>query len=361
MTKLLNLSLGALPLILLTSCHKHPEAGEGAGAGGFSSSSGGAQHGGNGAQAGVTTTPWTAQHDGISCTHPKVEAHCEEGWCEIPPGCFLMGAPEGDPLRVPGYEDLTAVTLTHAFVVQQTEVTQAQWLELVTNNPTGYPEKTYGGSCLKPNCPVDMVSWQEVLAFANLMSKRDGYPECYELVECTGELGEQNFECENVRLTTATTYECKGYRLPTEAEWEYAARAGTTTTFYSGDLGVEFENVTCDVEVPVLEDIAWYCHNSGNKTHPVGQKRANAWGLHDMIGNAGELTSWLEAEPDPAGPLIDPQATLGRFGGEEGFYYWNMKGGAATLRAVYMRTASSSGIGWKERGLLAGFRLVRTK
>lgn len=332
---------------LVASCGRQPDAPSAQGIGG---SGGGAE----------LETPWTVRHDGVDCVHPKVDERCTDGWCEIPAGCFLMGSPDDDPHRIPGYEDLVTVTLTHGLRMRRTEITQGEWLELVGANPSGTPPQAFGSSCLSNDCPVDMVSWQEALAFANRMSTRDGYPECYELIDCQGELGKHNFTCGDVRLTSKVTYDCAGYRLPTEAEWEYAARAGTRTTFYSGNLAAAFANIPCTVEVPILEGIAWYCRNSGNRSHAVAQKTPNAWGLHDMVGNVAELTSWLVAEPDPPGPLVDPQASLGRFGGDGGFFAWVMKGGAATTSAASSRLANSHRIVWTERSIQVGFRIVQT-
>jgi formylglycine-generating enzyme required for sulfatase activity len=103
--------------------------------------------------------------------------------------------------------------------------------------------------------------------------------------------------CNMVRVIGPSIYDCRGYRLPTGAEWEYAARAGTKTKFYSGYPLLEGKN-TCDND-PVLSSIAWYCGNAGPTTHSVGQKAPNAWGLHDTIGNAGE---WVgSVGPDGTG------------------------------------------------------------
>ena len=94
-------------------------------------------------------------------------------------------------------------------------------------------------------------------------------------------------------LTAPTLYECEGYRLPTDAEWEYAVRASTKTAYYSSDIVPGAGGGwTCESYDPLVS-IAWYCANSGNFTHPVGQKYPNAWHLFDMTGNAGEwVTTW---------------------------------------------------------------------
>jgi len=117
--------------------------------------------------------------------------------------------------------------------------------------------------------------------------------------------------CDGVRSVGTSLYDCDGYRLPTGAEWEYAARAGTKTSVYAGDIRMRSLNYECYDE-PVLNDIAWYCANAGPLIHPGGQKKPNDWGLFDMIGNAGE---WV-ASVGPAaagygdGPYIDYGARL---------------------------------------------------
>ncbi len=195
-----------------------------------------------------------------------------------------MGSPEGEKGR---YDDETLheVTLTRGFWMGETEVPQGQWRALMGNNPSG---DTGCGD----DCPVGRVNWYEAVAFANALSSRVELDECYELATCKGKAGE-GLECGEVRFRGL----CRGYRLPTEAEWEYAARAGTTTRYWSGD------------DEKDLARVGWYAGNSGNRSHRVTEKAApNPWGLHDMHGNVWEWVSdwsgpysWRE-QRDPAGP-----------------------------------------------------------
>lgn len=171
----------------------------------------------------------------------------------IKPGAFDMGSPASEPGRQP-VEVQHRVTLSKGFYVGTTEVTQAQWKAVMGNNPSNFKGD---------DLPVEMVSWDDAVSFCKKLSGKEG----------------------------------KTYRLPTEAEWEYAARAGTTTRYHSGDTEEK------------LAAVAWYAGNSGNQTQKVGQKEPNAWGLYDMHGNVWEWCSdWQEIHTkapatDPKGPL----------------------------------------------------------
>jgi formylglycine-generating enzyme required for sulfatase activity len=153
-------------------------------------------------------------------------------------------------------------------------------------------------------CPVESVRWWDAIAYANARSKAEGLPECYAPAGCQGTPG-LDLACTGV---SGAGRACKGYRLPTEAEWEYAARAGTTTSTYNGD--VDAAHLACETGNPVLDPIAWFCGNSdvgypgayGCKanggegpdtcgTRPVAGQSPNDWGLFDMLGNAWE---WVE-------------------------------------------------------------------
>ncbi len=174
----------------------------------------------------------------------------------VPPGSFEMGDGSSDEDSWDDERPQTKVTFTQGFWLGKTEVTQAQWEAVMENNPS----KFRGG-----NLPVEQVSWDDAMEF------------CRKLTRMASEAG-----------ALIPGYE---YSLPTEAQWEYACRAGTTTP-HAGEL----------------EALAWYYENSGHRTHPVGTKEANAWGFHDMHGNVSELChDWYGQYP--GGEVEDPAGT----------------------------------------------------
>ena len=225
----------------------------------------------------------------------------------IPAGRFLMGSPEDEPGRDIDESPLHEVVITKGFWMGVYEVTQQEY-ESVTGTNTSYFANW-------PNQPVEQVSWDEAVLF------------CQKLTDQQREAG---------RLPAG-----HAYRLPTEGEWEYAARAGTNTAFSFGEDPAHLE----------LPNHAWYLRNADFATHPVGGRVPNAWGLYDMHGNVSEwVLDWYDSYPD-VGTVTDPT------GPSQGTDHV-MRGGsfyddAETCRSAYRL------IGWtSDRFYNVGFRVV---
>jgi formylglycine-generating enzyme len=241
------------------------------------------------------------------CIHPEVFGDCADGFCRIPSGCFIMGAPRAEYFVAARSDRQVQVRLTHAFWMAQTELTREQWEETGWDQPVQFFSE-HSVECLEPDCPQGNVNFFDALSYANRRSEQAGLPACYELVDCTGAVGD-GLLCQQILVAATSIYECRGFRLPTEAEWEYATRAGTKTAFYSGDILAEGEP-DCAFDRN-LDRIGWYCGNSDNQNHPVAQKVPNGWDLYDLLGNVRE---WCNDLYDPlgygAGPSTDPTGTL---------------------------------------------------
>jgi formylglycine-generating enzyme required for sulfatase activity len=186
----------------------------------------------------------------------------------IPAGTFVMGSPNDEEGRDDEEGPQTTVTITKPFWLGKTEVTQSQWKVVMGNNPS---------ISKGDDLPVEQVSWDDAVSFCKKLNemKRDTLPAGYH------------------------------YTLPTEAQWEYACRAGTTTRFsYGNDTGYS-----------QLGSYAWNKANSSNKTHPVAEKLPNGWGLYDMHGNVYEwCLDWYDdyiggSVSDPQGPQSGPTWT----------------------------------------------------
>ncbi len=225
----------------------------------------------------------------------------------IQAGTFSMGSPEKEKFRSSD-EIRHRVTLKKSFYLQTTEVTQAQWVEIMGYNPSEFKAE-------EMDRPVENVSWDDCQTFIEKLNKLE---------------------------------KTHKYRLPTEAEWEYACRAGRTSAFSNGVINED----GCGYD-PNLDEVGWYCGNSGRRTHPVSQKMINAWGLYDMHGNVWEwCRDWYGKYPTD--PVVDPEGE--RYGPKR-----VIRGGSCLNYAEKCRSAYRFSYPANVKRNNIGFRIARTQ
>ena len=280
----------------------------------------------------VTVTPGIESPQTVAVTMSVSGGGGGGGFVLVQPGTFTMGSPADEPGR-DSNETQHAVTLTKAFYVATTEVTQSDWQSVMGWNDSAFPGA---------NRPVEQVTWYDCVSYCNQRSTRDGYTPAYTIT---------NAGYNDNHMTSATVtwnQGANGYRLLTEAEWEYACRATSQAAFCNGTI----TNIYCSPLDPNLDQVGWYCGNAGSTTHDVGGKAANAWGLKDMHGNVYEWC-WDRYATYPAGPVTDPA-------GPASGSFRVARGGSWLYSADICRSAYRIIVYLNYRGSILGLRLART-
>ena len=252
---------------------------------------------------------------GLDKAPPIVKTQGGVEMVRVPAGSFMMGSEDGQDDEKP-----VRKVSVDSFLIDRHEVTQAQYDKLIPEGNAAHFKA--------PDRPIEQISWVRTVFYCNARSRAEGLKPCYD-----EETGKCNFQAD-------------GYRLPTEAEWEYACRAGTSTAYSYGDNAAK------------LADHAWHVDNAAKTTHPVRKKKPNPWGLYDMHGNVAE---WCNDPYDEkyykTGPAKNPP------GPAEGEKYvlrggaWNA--GAKACRSSYRVAEAPGNYDGCFGGDYIGFRCVR--
>jgi len=257
---------------------------------------------------------------GVGCKPTEVQAPPDVVTTEsgiemvvIPGGSFMMGSRDGERDEAPVHR-----VQIGSFLMDQYEVRQSEFRKYQLPDPSHFKD---------PKHPLEQINWTDAALYCNERSLAEGLEPCYD---------EETWRC---------NFDADGYRLPTEAEWEYACRAGTNSAYSFGDAARK------------LPDYAWFADNSGETTHAAGQKKPNAWGLYDMHGNVAEwCNDWYAETYYERSPTQDPR---GPDSGEERV----LRGGAWNSSASSCRSAYRSSDPSLDDTCLAsdaiGFRCVR--
>lgn len=272
------------------------------------------------------------------CNGCPPETTISYGWVCIPSGEFMMGSLDGEIGRFPNEGPRWPVPITRPFLMKATEVTQREWQMVFGIAPwlPCEPDEPDAADL----CPARAITWFEAIAYTNELSRIEDLEPCYVLEGCDERTPGLGMTCASPVLVDG----CTGYRLATEAEWEYATRAGSVTRFWFGDDGAG------------LMDVGWHEANSNDTPHITGRLSPNPWGLHDVHGNVAEWVADsydLYLNPAPRDAVNDPIRAA-----EGGLHI--VRGGSYWFQPDMVRSARRDSMNPEVRFPWIGVRPVRT-
>ena len=249
------------------------------------------------------------------------------GFIHIKGGTFVMGSPSGELGR--GFNEIQHSVTLHSFYMSKYVVTESEWTEIMG---AGADKEKKAASN-----PVYFINWYDALEYCNKRSHKEGLTPVYEIIKNRKDPNNKS-TVDRDKWVVKWNKNANGYRLPTEAEWEYACRAGTETAYNTGSNRIS-------------KDTGWYKDNNRNMLEPVGKKPANNWGLYDMHGDVWEWCwDWYGEyktadQKDPDGPVIGD--------------YRVIRGGSWDSGARYLRSAFRLYASPCNRYVFIGLRVVR--